>query len=93
MKVYYPYRADDNKHKYYIITRSGKKINFGAKGYEDFTTHKDEERKQRYINRHRKNENWTKNGIDTRGFWSRWLLWNQTTIKKSYEDIKRRFLS
>lgn len=93
MRKYYPYPANDNKHKYYIITRSGKKVMFGALGYDDFTKHKDEARKQRYIDRHRhsKNENWTKSGIDTAGFWSRWLLWNKPTIKESYDDIKKRF--
>jgi hypothetical protein len=35
---------------------------------------------------------WGKSGIDTAGFWSRWLLWNKPTIKESYDDIKRRFL-
>ena len=57
----------------------------------DFTKHKDEARKQRYINRHQKNENWTKSGIDTAGWWSRWILWHLPTIKESYADIKRRF--
>ena len=88
-KIYYPYPANDGKHKYYIITKSGKKVKFGAIGYSDFTQHKDEARKQRYINRHKKNENW--NDKDSAGAWSRWLLWNKPTIKESYTDIKRRF--
>ncbi len=48
MKVhyYYPYPAKDNKHKFYIITKSEKKRYFGAAGYSDFTKHKDEARKQ-----------------------------------------------
>ena len=88
-KIYYPYPANDGKHKYYIITKSGKRVKFGAIGYSDFTQHKDEARKQRYINRHKKNENW--NDKDSAGAWSRWLLWNKPTIKESYADIKRRF--
>ena len=92
MKQYYPYPANDGRHKYYIITKSGRKVLFGAAGYSDFTKHKDEDRKQRYISRHKNNENWSKSGIDTAGFWSRWLLWNLPTIKDSYNDIKRRFL-
>ena len=92
MIKYYPYPAYDGKHKYYILTESDKKVYFGAAGYSDFTKHKDEERKNRYINRHKNNENWTKSGIDTAGFWSRYLLWNMPTIKASYEDIKKRFL-
>ena len=30
MNTYYPYPANDNKHKYYIITASGKKMYFDA---------------------------------------------------------------
>lgn len=92
MKLYYPYKADDKKHKYYIITKTGKKISFGAYGYSDYTQHKDETRKQRYINRHKNKENWNKTGIDTAGWWSRWLLWHLPTIKDSYNYIKNRFL-
>ncbi len=53
--------------------------------------HKDEARKQRYIDGHKNNETLSKSGIDTAGFWSRWLLWNLPTKKNSYMDIKRRF--
>ena len=91
MIKYYPYKSDKTTKKYYIITNQNKKVYFGAAGYSDFPTHKDEARKQRYINRHKNNENWGKSGIDTAGFWSRWLLWNLPTIKASYEDIKRKF--
>ena len=58
MKYYYPYPVNDGKHKYYIVTKSEKKVYFGAAGYSDFTKHKDVERRQRYIARHEKNENW-----------------------------------
>ena len=91
MLKYDPYPANDGKHKYYIITNSGKTVKFGAFGMSDFTIHKDVARKQRYIDRHKKNETWTKSGIDKRGFWSRWLLWNLPSIKESYQDIKKRF--
>ena len=91
MKTYYPYKSDKPEKKYYIITKSGKKIYFGQANASDFTLHKNEARKQLYINRHKNNENWTKSGIDTAGFWSRWILWHLPTIKDSYNDIKRRF--
>jgi hypothetical protein len=90
-KIYYPCPANDGKHKYYIITKSGKTIKFGAAGYSDFPTHKNEQRITLYIDRHKNNENWTKSGIDTAGFWSKHLLWNLPTVKASYEDIKRKF--
>jgi hypothetical protein len=66
-----------------------KTISFGAKGMEDFTTHKDEERKARYIARHRARENWDK--PDTAGALSRWILWNKPTFADSLADYKRRF--
>lgn len=92
MNAYHPYPANDKKHKYYIITKTGRRVYFGAYGYSDYTIHKDPKRKERYIERHRGRENWTKSGIDTSGFWSRWLLWNLPTINSSYADIKKRFL-
>lgn len=86
---YYPYKSDKPDKKYYIITDKNKKVYFGASGMSDYTHHKDEARKQRYINRHQKNENW--NDINTAGAWSRWLLWNKPSIRASYSDIKSRF--
>ena len=87
MKIYYPYKSDKPEKKYYKITNTNKKIYFGAAGYEDFTTHKDEERKQRYIARHKKNEDW--NDINTAGFWSYHYLWHFPTKKQAYENIKK----
>jgi hypothetical protein len=91
MKQYYPYKSDIWDKKYYIITNTGKKVYFGATGYQDFTQHKDEVRKNAYIQRHQKREDW--NDPDTAGFWSRWLLWNKPSIRASYEDIKKNHLN
>lgn len=87
-KLYDSTRADK---KFMVITPSGKKIHFGAAGYSDFPQHLDEQRKERYIARHEKNENWELSGIDTPGFWARWLLWNKPTIVESINDIDKRF--
>ena len=99
MYIYYPYPANDGKHKYYIITTSGKKVYFGAIGYNDYIIYcknygKEyaDKKKNAYIARHKKNENWTKSGIDTAGFWSFWILWHKPTLQSSYNDIKNRFL-
>jgi Family of unknown function (DUF5754) len=89
-KIYYPYPADDGKHKYYIITDSNKKVYFGAAGMSDYTIHKDEARKQRYINRHKNgHENWTKSGINTAGWWSLKYLWSYPTKEEAYNHIKQ----
>jgi len=68
-----------------------KTVNFGAKGYSDYTIHKDEERMHRYENRHKKRENWKKSGINTAGFWSKWILWNKPSLIGSIKDTEKRF--
>ncbi len=84
-------KAIDKKHKY-IVTIDGKSIKFGAYGYSDYTIHKDKERKQRYIMRHSNmGEDWNKSGLITKGFWSRWLLWNKPSLSNSIMDIEKRF--
>jgi hypothetical protein len=91
IKTYYPYKSDKPNKKFFIITSDNKKVYFGQATASDFSIHKNEERKLRYIKRHQKNENWTKTGINTAGFWSRWYLWNKPTLDESYKDIKKRF--
>jgi hypothetical protein len=66
-----------------------KTIHFGAKGYEDFTIHKNNERKYRYIDRHKKKEDWQ--DPFTAGFWALHTLWNKPTLQGSLNDIKRNF--
>lgn len=84
------YVSSRNDKKYMVII-DGKTIHFGAAGMSDFTIHKDSDRKQRYISRHRSNENWAKSGIKTAGFWSRWLLWNKPTLTESIKNIENKF--
>lgn len=79
------------KGKKWSVIVDGKITHFGAKGYSDFTIHKDAERKDRYISRHKSRENWKKSGIHTAGFWSRWLLWNKPSLSASIKDIENRF--
>lgn len=66
-----------------------KTVHFGAEGMSDYTKHKDAERKQRYLDRHRKNENW--NDPTTPGSLSRYILWNKPSLKASIADYKRKF--
>ena len=62
---------------------------FGASGMSDYTKHKDPERKERYLDRHRKNEDW--DDFTTAGSLSRWVLWNLPSLAKSKKDYARRF--
>ena len=82
-----------NKDKKYraVFSRNGKikNVDFGAAGMSDFTKHKDTERKQRYINRHKSRENF--NDPTSRGALSRWVLWNKPSFSESVKDYKRKF--
>ena len=80
-----------NKDKKYDAVIDGKKtISFGQSGASDFTKHKDVERKDRYITRHKNNENW--NDPKTAGFYAKNILWNKPIITASIEDTNRRFI-
>ena len=65
--------------KYVVETESGKKINFGSIKYEDFLIHKDEGRRQKYLNRTKNIKNkdgeLTFNNPESANYWSRHLLW------------------
>ena len=79
--------------KKWMAKVNNKTVHFGATGYEDFTTSKDEKRKASYLARHKTSEDWTLAGVDTAGFWARWLLWNKPSITASIRDINQRFTS
>ena len=85
-------------------TRSGKKmmavfyqddgkkvktIHFGADGYSDYTIHKDEARRQRYIDRHKSSENW--NNPMTAGTLALFILWSKPTISGGIAAYKKKF--
>ena len=79
-----------NKEKKYDARIDGKKtVSFGAAGMSDFTKHKDTERKQRYLDRHKSRENWS--DPTTAGFMSRWITWNKPTITESIKDTNNKF--
>eukprot|EP00438_Fugacium_kawagutii_P023399 Skav210881 [mRNA] locus=scaffold3713:7003:7293:+ [translate_table: standard] len=82
------FKKSTNSNKKYDAFVEGKKISFGANGYSDFTQHKDPERKQRYIARHKKNEDWSK--LNPASF-SRYILWNKPTISESIKSMETKF--
>tara|TARA_S200002703_G_C3780460_1_gene240469 strand:+ start:1012 stop:1302 length:291 start_codon:yes stop_codon:yes gene_type:complete len=73
---------DDNNKKI-------KTVHFGSSGMSDYTKHRDEDRKKRYLQRHRARENW--NDYKSAGSLSRYILWNKKTLKESIIDYKKRF--
>jgi hypothetical protein len=90
-------RAPANSPKKYVATfeidsngkKRSKRVAFGAKGYSDFTKHKDSARKERYLKRHSRREQWS-NPMSP-GALSRYILWNKSSLKGSISDYKRRF--
>lgn len=75
--------------KYRAYFSDNSHTDFGAKGYQDYTTNKDPVRKELYLSRHRSNENW--NDMKSPGALSRWILWNKTSLKDSISDYKNKF--
>jgi len=69
--------------------RGEKIVSFGQAGANDFTKTKDEEAKELYLARHKKNEDWEK--PMTPGSLARYILWNKPTLKASIADYKKRF--
>lgn len=63
-------------------------ISFGDRRYGNYTTHKDTKRKQNYIRRHKKRENW--GDMASAGFWAKNLLWNKPTLSASIRDVEKR---
>ena len=78
--------------KYRATFEDGGHVDFGGKGYSDYTIHKDPKRMKRYLSRHsRMGETWTKSGIRTAGFWSRWLLWSEPSMSRAKALMKSKF--
>jgi len=116
MKIVVKKSPKSNK-KFRAIFDDSNYVDFGAKGYSDFTIHKDPMRMRRYVGRHggivsesllgeedpnrvlnrmRKvrrsfKEDWSKSGIKSAGFWSRWFLWSEKTPQKAAKLIEELF--
>ena len=65
-----------------------KTTHFGS-DMSNYTIHKDDERKQRYLARHRANENW--NDYMSAGSLAKHILWSKPTITASYNDYLKKF--
>ena len=67
------------KNKKFYVVYGGRVINFGQRGYSDFTKHKDEDRREAYMKRHKAIKN--KEGKlvykdkSSPSFWALNLLW------------------
>jgi Family of unknown function (DUF5754) len=82
------------KKKYDVILLDTEKkapivISFGASAYSDYLEHQNPKRRELYLKRHSANEDW--NDPRTAGFWSRHILWGNTTDlgKNLYETVEK----
>ena len=72
--------VSNRRNKKFYVVYNGKSIHFGAKGYSDYTKHKDKERRDRYRARHKKIK--LKDGSlayknkNQPAYWSWTLLWS-----------------
>ena len=67
-----------------------KSVHFGSAGMDDYTITKDKAQRKRYLDRHRKNENW--NNPESAGALSRWILWgNSTSRQENIRSFKSKF--
>ena len=90
MKTILISRTDkDNDKKYMaVLLKNGKlkEVYFGQKGASDYLKHKDKERRDNYIARHKNEKKFWKFEEDNYirpAFYSRWFSWNKPTINKA----------
>jgi hypothetical protein len=75
--------------KWRATFETGQTVDFGRRGYSDYTRHKNHARMLRYLMRHRRRENWGPSGRYTPGFWSRWLLWSKPSLSAAAKTTQR----
>lgn len=83
-----------NKKWMVIFPDNKKTVHFGARGMSDFTIHKNPQRKELYIGRHKKKESkfWThkKANLLRPSYWSRYLLWEKPSLSEGIKFIERK---
>lgn len=94
MKTFILEKSDKNTKKYKITfinpeTNRKKSIHFGAKGYDDYITSKDDKKRDRYLQRHSTREDW--NDLSSAGAWSRWILWQKKTLPSAIKHMEKMF--
>jgi hypothetical protein len=75
--------------RYQAVFNNGKIIHFGLRGGQTYIDHGDKIKRENYINRHKKNEDWTKVNA---GSLSRFLLWGDyTTLEQNHNAYMKKF--
>ena len=73
--------------KYMVTLKGGKKVHFASTKYADYLTHKDKDRRDKYLARATKIKNkqgeLTYNNPESTNFWSVHLLWPKNDLKEN----------
>lgn len=85
--------AKNKKYKAIFYDDKGKKIKttqFGDNRYEDYTQHKDKQRRSKYLTRHKKDL--SKGDYMSPGYLSYYLLWGPSVaLKTNISNYKKKF--
>ena len=90
-EVYIIQKSTRKDKKFMVIMGPNMVHHFGQSGYDDYTTHNDDKRKDNCIARMSVKQNWSKKGIHTSGFWAKHVLWAKPTIKGSIKELQQKF--
>lgn len=89
-------KASDRSGKKMMATFSSKDkgrtktIYFGSAGMDDYTKTRDKAQRKRYLERHRRRENWSV--PDTAGSLAKHILWGSSTSRRdNISSFKRKF--
>jgi hypothetical protein len=73
--------------------RRRRTVSFGRKSsadaLNDYPHHRDAFRRDEYLRRHVRREDWSPSGAATRGFWARWFLWSHRGAPAILAHIRR----
>ena len=83
-------KSNRSDKKFDAIINGKQKVSFGAKGYSDYTKHKNEARKDNYISRH-SNEDWSKSNVASPAWMSRFILWEKPTLKGAVDNANKKY--
>ena len=79
----------NRKGKRFMIDIDGVMYHFGSSVGRTYIDHRDKQKRQNYLARHKVREDWSKINA---GSLSRWILWgNSTSLAENFKDYKKRF--
>ena len=85
-------QKSNNKHKKFSATDGRKTVHFGDSRYQDFTQHKDEQRKKNYISRHSNEDHSVSNALSP-AFLARHVLWSEKSVPESVRKLNKKYSS